>query len=113
MGDQRASYNQDLSFTLRIGEAGPAPTAHDVILEGGNSEQITQPIFGQKNRMPTVTVKITDKIIVNLYLSRKFRSNVIDIFVSHKNIDSDYTSIANMAGNRDYLPELSCPFSPT
>jgi len=56
LGDQRASYNQDLSFTLRIGETGPAPTARDVILEGGNGEQITQPIFGQNNRLPTVTV---------------------------------------------------------
>lgn len=58
LGDQRASYNQDLSFTLRIGETGPAPTARDVILEGGNGEQITQPIFGQGNRLPTVTVSI-------------------------------------------------------
>ncbi|EFN65099.1 Laminin subunit gamma-1 [Camponotus floridanus] len=55
LGDQRASYNQDLSFILRIGETGPAPTARDVILEGGNGEQITQPIFGQGNRLPTVT----------------------------------------------------------
>ncbi|XP_076636198.1 laminin subunit gamma-1 isoform X1 [Colletes latitarsis] len=55
LGDQRASYNQDLSFTLRIGEVGPAPTARDIILEGGNGEQITQPIFGQNNRLPTVT----------------------------------------------------------
>lgn len=55
LGDQRASYNQDLSFILRIGETGPAPTARDVILEGGNGEQITQPIFGQNNRLPTVT----------------------------------------------------------
>ncbi|XP_076248690.1 laminin subunit gamma-1 [Calliopsis andreniformis] len=55
LGDQRASYNQDLSFTLRIGETGPAPTARDIILEGGNGEQITQPIFGQNNRLPTVT----------------------------------------------------------
>ena len=38
LGDQRASYNQDLSFTLRIGEAGPAP------------------IFGQNNHLPSVTV---------------------------------------------------------
>ncbi|XP_031846744.1 laminin subunit gamma-1 isoform X2 [Nomia melanderi] len=55
LGDQRASYNQDLSFTLRIAEAGPAPTVRDIILEGGNGEQITQPIFGQNNRLPTVT----------------------------------------------------------
>ncbi|XP_033223143.1 laminin subunit gamma-1 isoform X2 [Belonocnema kinseyi] len=55
LGDQRASYNQDLIFNLRIGETGPAPTARDLILEGGNGEQITQPIFGQDNRLPTVT----------------------------------------------------------
>ncbi|XP_067209558.1 laminin subunit gamma-1 isoform X2 [Linepithema humile] len=55
LGNQRASYNQDLSFILRIGETGPAATVRDVILEGANGEQITQPIFGQKNRLPTVT----------------------------------------------------------
>ncbi|XP_033323034.2 laminin subunit gamma-1 isoform X1 [Megalopta genalis] len=55
LGDQRASYNQDLAFTLRIGEVGPAPTARDIILEGGNGEQITQPIFGQNNRVPSGT----------------------------------------------------------
>lgn len=61
LGDQRASYNQDLLFTLRIGEAGPAPTVRDIILEGGNGEQITQPIFGQNNYLPSVTVSKTVK----------------------------------------------------
>ncbi|XP_015116033.1 laminin subunit gamma-1 [Diachasma alloeum] len=55
LGDQRASYNQDLYFTLRIGETDPSPTARDVVLEGGNGEQITQPIFGQQNRLPSIT----------------------------------------------------------
>ncbi|KAH0534833.1 laminin subunit gamma-1 [Cotesia glomerata] len=55
LGDQRASYNQYLYFNLRIGETDPTPTARDIILEGGNGEQITQPIFGQNNRLPTVT----------------------------------------------------------
>ena len=58
LGDQRASYNQDFIFSLRIGETGPAPTARDIIFEGGNGEQITQPIFGQGNPSPTVTVTI-------------------------------------------------------
>lgn len=57
LGDQRASYNQDFIFTLRIGETGPAPTARDIIFEDGNGEQITQPIFGQDNRLPTVTAQ--------------------------------------------------------
>lgn len=56
LGDQRASYNQDLSFSLRIGETGPAATARDVILESANGGQITQAIFGQNNRPPTVKV---------------------------------------------------------
>ncbi|XP_011142346.1 laminin subunit gamma-1 [Harpegnathos saltator] len=54
LGDQRASYNQNLSFSLRIGETGPAVTVRDVILEGANGGQITQTIFGQNNRLPTV-----------------------------------------------------------
>lgn len=57
LGDQRASYNQDLSFSLRIGETGPAVTARDVILEGANGGQITQAIFGQNNRPPTIKVR--------------------------------------------------------
>ncbi|XP_051161958.1 laminin subunit gamma-1 [Leptopilina boulardi] len=57
LGDQRASYNQDFSFTLRIGETGPAPTARDIVIESGNGEQITQPIFGQDNRLPTITAQ--------------------------------------------------------
>ncbi|XP_046665340.1 laminin subunit gamma-1 isoform X1 [Homalodisca vitripennis] len=51
--DQRASYNQDLEFRLRIGESGPAPTVQDVVLEGAGLT-ITQTIFGQGNRMPAV-----------------------------------------------------------
>lgn len=58
LGDQRASYNQDLTFTLRIAENEPAPTARDIILEGGNGEQITQPIFGQNNKLPTFTPQV-------------------------------------------------------
>ncbi|XP_001604560.2 laminin subunit gamma-1 [Nasonia vitripennis] len=53
LGDQRTSYNQDLSFTLKISDNGPAPTARDIILEGGNGQQITQPIFGQNNSLPS------------------------------------------------------------
>lgn len=76
LGDQRASYNQDLSFILRIGETGPAPTARDVILEGGNSEQITQPIFGQNNRLPTVSVSIFTLIIFYFLLFCQYARNI-------------------------------------
>lgn len=52
LGDQRASYSQDLSFTFRIGEGGPRATVEDIALEGGGLS-ISQPIFGQGNPMPT------------------------------------------------------------
>ncbi|GFG33810.1 hypothetical protein Cfor_03510 [Coptotermes formosanus] len=55
LGDQRASYNQDLTFKLRIGENGPSPTVEDIVLEGSGLS-ITQAIFGQRNPLPsTVT----------------------------------------------------------
>lgn len=57
LGDQRASYNQDLEFRMRVGEAGAAPTAGDIILEGAGLT-ITQPIFGQNNPLPGVHVCI-------------------------------------------------------
>lgn len=56
LGDQRASYNQDFSFKLRLGERGAAPTVRDIIFEGRNREQITQPIFGQDNPSPSTEI---------------------------------------------------------
>ncbi|GLH05167.1 Netrin-A [Gryllus bimaculatus] len=53
LGDQRASYNQDFTFKLRIGEAGPVASVEDVVLEGAGLS-ITQAIFGQGNRLPSV-----------------------------------------------------------
>ncbi|XP_034232146.1 laminin subunit gamma-1 isoform X2 [Thrips palmi] len=53
LGDQRSSYNQDLSFRLRIGETGASPSVMDVVLEGAGFT-ISQAIFGQGNKLPTV-----------------------------------------------------------
>lgn len=53
LGDQRASYNQDLHFTLRIDESEPTLTPRDIIIEGANGEQLTQSIIGQNNYPPT------------------------------------------------------------
>ena len=57
LGDQRASYNQDLTFKLRIGENGPAPTVEDIVLEGSGLS-ITQAIFGQLNPLPSTAVSL-------------------------------------------------------
>ena len=53
LGDQRGSYNQELNFTLRIGEHGPKPSAEDIILEGAGL-RVSRPIFGYKNTLPSV-----------------------------------------------------------
>ena len=53
LGDQKASYNQFLSFRLRIGEEGPRATFEDVILVGAGMT-ISQPIFGQGNPIPSL-----------------------------------------------------------
>ncbi len=51
LGDQRASYNQQLLFTLRVSEAGARATIEDLVLEGSGLT-ISQPIFGQGNQLP-------------------------------------------------------------
>lgn len=50
---QRGSYNQELNFTLRIGEHSPKPSADDVILEGAGL-RVSRPIFGQRNALPSI-----------------------------------------------------------
>ncbi|GFY79495.1 laminin subunit gamma-1 [Trichonephila inaurata madagascariensis] len=52
LGDQRAAYNQFLSFTLRIAEEGPQATLEDIVVEG-NGKSISLPIFGQGNPLPS------------------------------------------------------------
>lgn len=56
LGDQRSSYNHDLTFKLSIGENSPDPTIYDIILEGGAGLRVTQAIFGQGNPLPSDTV---------------------------------------------------------
>lgn len=51
LGDQRASYNQYLTFVLRIGEERPRASILDVVLEGAG-QRISSAIFGQGNPVP-------------------------------------------------------------
>ena len=53
LGDQKASYNQFLTFNLRIGEEGPRTSYDDIVLEGSGLK-ISQPIFGQGNPLPNL-----------------------------------------------------------
>lgn len=57
LGDQRASYNRNLSFKLQlVGQVGPSTSASDIVLEGAGTK-ISLPIFAQNNGMPDQTVK--------------------------------------------------------
>lgn len=58
LGDQRASYNQLLEFSLRLGDNRAAPTSADIILEGSDMA-ISCTIFSQENRIPTIQVKLS------------------------------------------------------
>lgn len=51
LGDQRASYNHDLKFTLRLGENRGYPFSKDIILEGARTS-ISMNIYGQNNPEP-------------------------------------------------------------
>uniref|UniRef100_A0A8D9B170 Laminin subunit gamma-1 n=1 Tax=Cacopsylla melanoneura TaxID=428564 RepID=A0A8D9B170_9HEMI len=52
LGDQRASYNHDLIFKLKIGNENPRPSNADIVLEGANL-QIQQTIIGQGQPIPS------------------------------------------------------------
>ncbi|KAH3798034.1 laminin subunit gamma-1-like [Dreissena polymorpha] len=56
LGDQRFSYNQFLSFKLRIGEEQAAPSIIDLIIEG-SGQQISIPFYYQKNPTPGLQVE--------------------------------------------------------
>lgn len=52
LGNQRASYNHYLTFTLRIGAENVRISAHDVILEGAGL-RVSVPITEQGNPIPS------------------------------------------------------------
>ncbi|XP_073977260.1 laminin subunit gamma-1 isoform X2 [Rhodnius prolixus] len=63
LGDQRASYNQDFEFRLRLSENGPAASVEDIILES-NKLRVSQTIIGQGNESPS-TAETTYKFRVH------------------------------------------------
>ena len=55
LGDQRASYNQELKFTFQTTERGGVrPSFEDIVIEGGGAKatRITLSITDQNNTMP-------------------------------------------------------------
>ena len=60
MGDQRASYNQELKFRLRINDPAPRPSVEDIIIEGGGAKttRISLSITDQNNPVPAYEVRI-------------------------------------------------------
>ncbi|KAH9498965.1 Laminin subunit gamma-1 [Bulinus truncatus] len=56
LGDQRFSYNQFLTFDLRIGEDTSSPSVIDIILESP-VKTVSTHIFAQSNPVPGITQK--------------------------------------------------------
>lgn len=56
LGDQRFSYNQFLTFDLRIGEDDSRPSVIDIIFEG-SGQRFSSAIFVQGNDKPSVQTK--------------------------------------------------------
>ena len=59
MGDQRASYNQELKFQLRVNEVGARQSPEDVVIEGGGARttRISLAITDQNNPLPDYQVE--------------------------------------------------------
>ncbi|XP_065226711.1 laminin subunit gamma-1 [Planococcus citri] len=57
LGDQRASYNHDLSFKLRINDNSAVPSVADIILEGAG-RTVSRTIFGQDNNLPGTSLQL-------------------------------------------------------
>lgn len=82
LGDQRASYNQELKFKLRINDIGPRPSVEDVIIEGGGAKttRISLSITDQKNPLPgyevggcgTTTISTTNVSQTHTYMEYFF-----------------------------------------
>ena len=56
LGDQKFSYNQFLTFDLRIGEEDSRPSVIDIIFEG-SGQKFSSAIFVQGNDKPSVESK--------------------------------------------------------
>ena len=66
MGDQKASYNQELRFKLRVGEAGAVPRQDDLIIMSGGIRptKISLSLTDQNNPVPGL--QVSPCILLNL-----------------------------------------------
>ena len=77
LGDQKASYNQELKFKLRVGQAGAVPRQDDLIIMSGGEKRVTKismSLTDQNNPVPGLSVRIKHyfkKMVISNFLQFK------------------------------------------
>ncbi|CEF61838.1 Laminin subunit gamma-1 [Strongyloides ratti] len=70
LGDQRASYNQYLTFTLRTQQNYAHVGVNDIIIVGNDGKEVYLPITAQKNPIPT---NVDQEYIFKIHASPEYQ----------------------------------------
>lgn len=91
LGDQRASYNHDLKFTLFTEENSAYTPSTDLILEGAGT-YISIPVISQRNVAPSGKVLFVNNNFLHIYMPKHLRFLLI-FFISHNGAHSVFQFI--------------------
>jgi hypothetical protein len=86
LGDQRASYNQELRFSLRVLDPGARPSVEDVVIEGGGARttRIATSITEQGNPTPSMEVRyqtLTHQFSPRVSRSKSGKTVLLDLLL--------------------------------
>ena len=71
MGNQRFSYNQELSFKLRVSDNSAMESQDDIIIEAGGDKptRIALSVTSQNNSLPSTEVRyssVSEQVLVKI-----------------------------------------------